>query len=548
LTSAPTSKTGRRGQTARNGQDRSPPPGVEHLEIELKLAAPGDALAALWQSAIATGGRTTSRRLVSTYYDTSDLRLRRRGFTLRVRQDGDRFVQTVKSACAGPGSVMRRGEWSVPVEAAEPDLTRLNDPEVLERIGLVVAGELQPLFTTDVTRQARTYRVGRDKGAAARIEAAWDRGEVLCNGRREAICELELELLDGSTSALHKEAVRLLKATPLEYQPLSKSERGFALALGERPTFRKANPPTLAPETPVEEGLERILTNCMNHWLANHAAVLDGDDPEGVHQMRVALRRLRSALTIFKGILPADDRKWLQGEAEALIDGLGGARDWDVFVDELLGPVLAARADDSGLLILGDAVNEQRRLAYERAWATIRSSRYLQFVLELGAWLEDRGWRRTDQTQSLDRELIDLATKVLQKRHKKAIKLGRKFEQLSDEALHRLRISLKKLRYATEFFGALYGKGETKAYLNSLRQLQDDLGYLNDLAVAEARLTDLCGRAENDNSVALQMPCGTVIGWHSHALAQVRPRIAKDWHAFAHAAPFWQHRGAASKP
>lgn len=548
MTSAPTSKPGRHGRTARNGRGGSPPPGVAHLEIELKLAAPADALAALWQSAIARRARTTSRRLVSTYYDTSDLRLRRRGFTLRVRQDGDRFIQTVKSARAAPGSVMHRGEWSVPVEAAEPDLTRLNDPHVLEQIGLVIAGELQALFTTDVTRQAKTYRVGRNKGAMARIEAAWDRGEVQCNGKREAICELELELLDGSTSALHQEAVRLLEATPLEYQPLSKSDRGFALALGERPAFRKADPPTLAPDTPVEEGLERILTNCMNHWLANHAAALDGDDPEGVHQMRVALRRLRSAVTIFKGVLPGDDRAWLQGEAKALIAGLGGARDWDVFVEEMLRPVLAARGDDGGLLILQEAVNEQRRLAYDRAWATLRSPRYLQFVLELGAWLEDRGWHRTDRRHNLDREMIELAEEILHKRHKTAIKLGCRFEQLSDEALHRLRISLKKLRYATEFFAALYGKDETKAYLDSLRQLQDDLGHLNDLAVAEHRLTDLCGHFENDNSAALQMPCGTVIGWHSHALAQVRPRIAKDWHAFAHATPFWQHRGAASKP
>ncbi len=548
MTSAPTSTKGRRGGAARNGRDRPPPPAGKNLEIEVKLAAPADTLATLWESAVGTRARTTSRRLVSTYFDTSDLRLRRNGFTLRVRQDGDRFVQTVKAARGAPGSMMCRGEWSAPLEAAEPDLTRLSDPEVLERIGLVIAGELRPLFTTEITRQARTYRVGQGKDARARIEAAWDRGEVLCNGKRAAISELELELLDGSTSALHREAVRLLQMTPLEYQPLSKAERGFALALGERPTFHKSSLPPLTPETPVEEGLARILTNCMNHWLANHAAVLDGGDPEGVHQMRVALRRLRSALTIFKGVLPADDREWLQGEAKALIDGLGGARDWDVFVDEMLKPVLSARADDSGLLLLEDAVNEQRRLAYEQAWATLRSPRYLQFVLELGAWLEDRGWRRKDRRDGLDRRMIELAEEALHNRHKKAIKLGRRFDRLSDDALHRLRISLKKLRYVTEFFATLYGKSETRAYLASLRQLQDDLGRLNDLAVAEARLSDLCGRVEGDNSGALQMPCGTVIGWHSHVLALVRPRIAEDWHAFAHAAPFWKRNGAEPKP
>jgi inorganic triphosphatase YgiF len=486
--------------------------------------------------------------LISTYFDTSDFRLRRHGFTLRVRQDGDRFVQTVKAAGSEGSGVKRRGEWSTPLEAGEPDLARLTDPEVLERIGLVIAGELHPVFKTDVTRQAKRYRIGHNEGGKARIEAAWDRGEVQCDGRREAICELELELLDGSAAALRKEAIRLLQAAPLEYQPLSKSERGFALALDERPTFRKADPPNLAPEISVEEGLERILTNCANHWLANHAAALDGGDPEGVHQMRVALRRLRSALTIFKGVLPADDRAWLDEEAKSLIGGLGGARDWDVFVDEMLQPVLAARPDDSDLRNLQDAVNEQRRLAYERAWATLRSPRYLKFVLELGAWLEDRGWRRKDGPSGLDVNLIDLADEVLHKRHRKAIKLGRKFEQLSDQALHRLRISLKKLRYATEFFAALYGKEQTKAYLDSLRQLQDDLGHMNDLAVAETRLADLCGRFENNNARALQMPCGTVIGWHCLALAQVRPRIAKDWHAFAHAEPFWPNEGEASKP
>jgi CHAD domain-containing protein len=143
----------------------------------------------------------------------------------------------------------------------------------------------------------------------------------------------------------------------------------------------------------------------------------------------------------------------------------------------------------------------------------------------------------------LDRSLIELAEEVLQKRHKQAMKLGRKFGDLSDEALHRLRISLKKLRYSTEFFAALYGSDRTLAYLNSLRQLQDDLGYLNDVAVAESRLADLCARSGVDEAGELHMACGTVIGWYSHALAQIRPRIAKDWRTYTRAQPFWIHSG-----
>ena len=535
------------GGGPQDGRDKAPPPGRRHLEIELKLAGTADALETLWNSAIAPRATPTSRRLISTYFDTPDLRLRRRGFSLRIRQDGDALVQTVKAGKNEARSVTRRHEWSTPIDRAVPDLMRLDDPEVRESIGLVIAGELQPVFTTDVVRRIKRYRVRRDDGENAHIEAALDRGEIRCGGKRDAICELELELLEGSSVALQEEAVRLLDGAPLEYQPLSKAERGFALACGERPAGRKAGPPDLNPEGSVEEGLKRILSNCVNHWLANHAAVLDGGDVEGVHQMRVAFRRLRSALTIFKSALPADDRNWLRREAKSLIDGLGSARDWDVFIEDMLQPVMTARPEDDSLKVLQEAANEQRRQAYELARAMLRSPQYLRFVLDLGAWLDGRGWRR-QTLAGLNRNLVDLAEEVLSKRHKESIKLGRKFGELSDEALHRLRISLKKLRYATEFFAALYAEGGTEAYLKSLRRLQDDLGGLNDLAVAEARLADLRTRFEADEPGALQWPCGVVIGWHSHARARIRPRITKDWRDFTHTRPFWQRGPSGSKP
>jgi len=524
-----------------DANDSSPPPAEHSLEIELKLAGAFDTLENLFKSAIAPRAKTVSRHLISSYFDTEDLRLRRRGFTLRVRQDGDGFVQTVKAEKGSMQGVMRRGEWTTPIDGPTPDLARLGDPEVREKIGLIVPGELQPIFTTDVTRHIKKYRINRKGTEKASIEAALDRGEIRCNGVTEPISEIELELLQGSHITLQREAARLHKKLALRFQSLSKAERGFALGLGERPRGEKANPPKLKSDTSVEESLERIMANCVSHWLANHAAVLDGGDIEGVHQMRVALRRMRSALTIFKDVLPADDLAWLQREAKSLIGALGTARDWDVFDDELLRPVLNAHPEDAKLKILQEAVNEERRLAYEHARATLGSPAYLRFILELGAWLEDRGWRRAETQNGLDKDLINLADEVLRKRHKQVMKLGRNFDDLADEALHELRISLKKLRYATEFFGSLYGRSRTKAYLKSLRQLQDDLGHLNDVAVAESRLADLCSSIASDNTGALQMASGTVIGWYSHALAQVRPRIAKDWYAFTEAENFWKH-------
>ena len=532
----------RRGGGPENADGNAPAPTENSLEIELKLAGPSDVLESLWGSTIAPRTKTVGRRLISTYYDTSDFRLRRRGFTLRVRQDENDFVQTVKAENGVAQSVMQRGEWSTPTDGPAPDLTKLGDAELLDKIGLIVAGELQPIFTTDVTRQTKRYRVNRRGVGRAHVEAALDTGEIRCEGKREAISEIELELLTGSVVALQKEAARIHHASPLQFQPLSKAERGFALALGGHPTGQKSKLPNLAPDTSVERGLGSVLNNCMGHWLANHAAVLDGRDTEGVHQMRVALRRMRSALTIFKSILPVEDYEWLQSEAKSLIGDLGGVRDWDVFVDELLQPVIEARPEDANLIVLRDAVDQERRLAQERARSALRSPAYLRFVLELGAWLESRGWRRAETQTSLDRRLVVLADEVLRKRHKQAVKLGRNFDTLPDEALHRLRISLKKLRYATEFFVSLYGKGRTETYLFALRQLQDDLGHLNDVAVAETRLRDVCGRHADSNAGALQAAFGTVIGWHSHTLAQVRPRIAKDWLEFTRTKTFWEQK------
>lgn len=515
----------------------------QSLETELKLAGSPAALDSLWTSTLAPHVKAETQHLISTYFDTSDFRLRTRGFSFRVRQEGDRFVQTIKAENGWKQGVMSRGEWSADIDGPMPDLTKIGDQALRERIGLIVEGELQSLFTTDIQRQARRYRTGGRTAHRAYLEAAYDCGEIRTNGSSEPISEIELELLEGSTVALRTEAIRLHQASPLQFQPRSKAARGFAFALGEHPPAKKADLPELSPGMSVEEALQDIFANCMSHWLANHAAVLDGSDTEGVHQMRVGLRRLRSALTLFKALLPADDFNWLQGQARALIGGLGSARDWDVFIDELLHPVVAAREGDSELELLQDAVDEERRRAYEQARATISSPAYLQFILDLGIWLETQGWRRRNSQVHLDQNLIEFASEVLSKRHKQALKLGHDFDDLSDAALHRLRISLKKLRYATEFFSDLYEEDQTRPYVKALKNLQDDLGHLNDVAVAETRLRDLCGRNGSSNLGALQTAFGAVIGWHSHVLAQTRPRIAEDWVAFKDTQAFWDETG-----
>ncbi len=512
-----------------------------NLEIELKLSGPPDLLAGAWDRHVGNRGRISEKHLVSTYFDTPDLRLKRRGFTLRIRRNGRGLVQTLKADGGAEAGLMARGEWSTPVRSMTPDLSKVDDQDVLDRIGLILPSELAPVFTTDITRRAKKVTTtGRGKPRGV-IEVALDRGEIQADGRRQPISEIEFELLEGSPQALYTFAAGIHAQSPLTIETVSKAGRGYRLASAEPHPGLRASGFDLAPDVTLDAAMGRVFRACGQHWLANHAAVLDGVDPEGVHQMRVALRRLRSALSLFKGVLSPDDAAWLQTEAKALIGDLGAARDWDVFSTELLQPVIDARPADADLQALKVAVTDEQRSGYERARAALRSPRYTAFVLEFGAWLESGGWRNHQAAAQLDRPLLQLADRLLEKRHKKAMKQGRGFRRLSDEALHELRITLKKLRYATEFFAALYDKGRTKPYIRALRRLQDDLGHLNDVAVAEVRLRGLTETGSSNSIGTLATGAGLVLGWYAQALATVRPRIAGDWRHFAASKPFWRH-------
>jgi len=512
-------------------------------ETELKLRGEAKALHAAFAGPAIGGkatGRGTSRSLENVYYDTPDQRLRSRGLAFRVRKDGRRYVQALKSNDTG-GMVSYRGEWQAPLSSAEPDLDLLptGASELLD--GVVAPDELRSLFTTRVRRQTRRLEVPGRNGHPSLVEAALDVGAIEANGSSQPIAEIELELLDGSSAALYDLALELDALSPLHVETRSKSVRGYALARGEPPAWHKAEPLALRPRATVDEAIGAILRACLEHWCANEAAALDGRDPEGVHQMRVALRRLRSALSMFGRLIAPERRDWLGGEAKRIIGGLGPARDWDVFLTESLAPALAARPDDDRLLALRAAAETARAEGYETARAAVGAPAYTRFLLQLGRWIEVRGWREdaTDKGAAwLERPVVAFADRLLAKRHRKALKRGRDFAHLEPEQRHRLRIALKKLRYATEFFASLYRKKRAGPYLADLKHLQDALGHLNDVAVAErltGQLVERAGTKRQDLAVA----SGLVLGWLARGAAEVEPEIRDAWQDFAARKPFW---------
>jgi triphosphatase len=516
---------------------------MTNQEIELKLRVDPQHLARFRNSSAFADSkaRSTTQNLESVYYDTDDFALRRRGVTLRVRKKGKSYIQTIKVANEHAGGVFSRGEWESPVAGALPDLGAIDDAEALQQLGAVSADDLKPVFASHIKRSVRLLNgtAGQPEGTV--IEVAVDHGEIrAADGTVLPISEVELELKGGIPQALFDLALKLTEVAPVRVETRTKAERGYALVAGETETAAKAQKLDLKPEHTAEQALVSIMRNCLSHTVLNEAAALKGEDPEGIHQMRVALRRLRSALGLFRDLMPRDQYDLLAGEVKWLAGELGSARNWDVFLADLLAPVEQALEHDRPVEALHRAASESRVKAYEQARAAILSPRYTVLLLRLGGWLESRSWRQqplSEEAARLFAPVTELADGLLAKRHSKARKRGAHFADLAPPQRHQLRIALKKLRYAAEFFRSLYGDKEVAKYLRRLAALQDDLGHLNDVATAESLMDRLASEPGDDTR--WRIGGGIVIGWHARGVTQLEPRLVSDWDKFSRASPFW---------
>jgi inorganic triphosphatase YgiF len=519
-----------------------------HTEIELKLTGDPKALKAVFASPMLrsrSSSRARTSHLDAVYYDTDDLRLRGEGLALRVRKNGRHFVQTLKTTDGGGGAALARGEWEAQLSSPEPDLGALPDGAGAALAGLLGGAGLRPVFRTRVRRQVRRLKLANGTDGPSVVEAAFDLGTIESNGHSMPLAELELELIEGKPATLFQLALELDRLTPLHVETSSKAARGYALTSGEPPAWHKAVPLALKRDATVDTALEASLRDCLRHWTTNEAAALDGSDPEAIHQLRVAIRRLRSVFSVFGKVISARDLAWLKPEAKRIVTSLGPARDWDVFLTELLSPVQTTLADHPDLTCLRHAAEEARAEGYATARAAIRDPAYTSFVLRFAAWIETRGWRRDEERRDgeslFERPALQLADQLLAHRERKALKRGHGFEDLAPPARHELRIALKKIRYTAEFFQSLYPRKRTGKYIEALKHLQDSLGHLNDVAVAERLVDDLLRQpAANERCHALQRAAGLVLGWYAHGAHAVEQEAARKWTSFSKQKRFWK--------
>lgn len=459
------------------------------METELKLQVPPAQLDRMRQHPMlaehAPDG-AHEHQLVDTYYDTAAHDLWKQGLTLRVRESGGAWIQTVKTAAPTSPGLHERGEW----ECALPDATpqpgllarQIKQAALSQALANAEARELVPIFR-NLTRRT-TWSLRWPNGDE--VECALDAGRIESGGNNTEIAELELEIKHGSSTHLFELALALHADIPLRMSNDSKAARGFAML--ERPATQpvKAQAVELGRHATLEDTFQAIGLNCLRQMEANVPGVLD-QNIESLHQMRVGLRRLRALVDMFEELapLPAEIAEGLDWLAAAL----GATRDWDVLADSTLDQVHGI--DPAALR---QAARARADKLHKELLQSLHSSRFTQVLLSVNGWLHARQWRtegKLPKRSSLAERASKACVPLLRKADKRLSRRIADFDGKEPEQRHRIRIAAKKARYGAEFFRDLLPAKEVKHYVAQLSDLQDRLGLLNDFAVADKLLPEL---------------------------------------------------------
>lgn len=500
-------------------------------EIELKLSVTPAALKGLSASAPVKARRIRfgrPRRMVTSYYDTAGGALLKKGVFLRIREAGGGIEQTVKTAGEG-GVLARRGEWTWPLKTPQPDLALAATTGLKALARRARKGGLVKRFASEVARRIATHQA-----PGAVLELALDEGLVRAGRRQTRLIELEIEVKQGDPAAVFALARELVALPGVTVGFATKASRGVALASGGQVKAEPAAEPALDDAMPLHAAAQAILNAVAAHAAANLQLFVAGGAPEAVHQSRVALRRLRAALALLKEAIAPERRRHLRREAGWLAAQLGAARDFDVLA---LGALRAATPPDdmapafAALTRRVAAARRAGRAAARKAAASVRTQLLLLDLTETAMRLEPV----VDGPS-----LKALAAASLARRHEAVLAAGAGIEAMDVEARHRLRLALKKLRYAADFFAPLWPRKATRPEVKALARLQDALGAFNDAAVVpELTARALRAAPGRPQDIAVGTAAAFLAGWATSQGDLAWAEAAARWRAFTQAKPFW---------
>lgn len=507
-------------------------------ETELKLALEGvtaEQLQTQPEILAHAVGSTRESQLDNIYFDTAGLLLSKRGIALRLRRDGERWLQTVKTRGGASAGLHKRGEWETPVDGESLELDHFDHPplkKLFQEPGLREA--LVPIFRTDFRRTIWDLEYPQ----GVRMEMVLDLGQIQAGKHRsETISEIELELIEGKPADLLKTGLALAKTLPVRLLNMSKAERGYRLGkhIGpDRPVRARAL--GLHKKDSAEQAFITVLQQGMFQLQANEPLLLaQPRDIEAVHQMRIATRRMRSCLQLYRALIPKAVSVDRSNGIRRLTDVLSPARDWDVFIEETLQPLRREFPRHETLPVLTQAAQDQRELAYQQAAGTFQSRDYTLLLLDLSLWIEQRAWRKSlsrVQIEGLDQAARRFARQALDRYHEKIIRQGRRFEKLDVVQRHQLRIRCKRQRYAAEFFAELFGSKRSRAYIQSLAAVQDVLGVLNDGRMVDHLMAQIPTHGET-------AAADLVRGWTTANLRAQLNQFTAAWDDFSGRGRFW---------
>jgi len=497
-------------------------------ETEIKLVAAPAMLDALTRHPLLAGEEIASR-LVNTWFDTADGALQRAGATLRVRDTGRGLEQTLKLASRnGPARI----EWTVPSPGPCPDDVAF-PPKARRRLARLTGNNaLSAVATALVERCERTV-----EWQGATIKAAFDRGEIIAGDAREPISELELEIASGPVHAALALAGELPLGPELMWSGRTKAGRAYALAHGgeDRQSFAQAR---LAPSMPAAAAFRAIAWAILGQLLSTYPRVIDDGSPDGVHQTRVALRRLRSAIRLFAPVLPADRAKVLRAAFGTAARGLGPARDLYVLADAISSRIDPRDGESEAVL---SHLLENLATATADAQEILASTPFQRLLCEFAMWVEHPEAAPAEDTGEA---LHSFAGRAFSRLRRRLVRHGQKLGDMTETVRHEVRKDAKQLRYAIGFLDGAWPKAHRREqrsrFTRQLTRLQDSLGALNDLAVASASRDTMFATCDPITAARLGARLESLLSSQSESQARLLRRADKALDRIATSPPWWK--------
>ena len=497
-----------------------------HLETELKFHLP-KSCSASFEKALHRGA-TQTLVLKALYFDTAGRHLARQKTALRLRLENGQWIQTLKIASSE--TLLTRVELNHPRPSPDLDLSVYAGTTAES----LIAHLSEPLAVGYETQVLRLMRLIRTPSGV--VEIAYDCGFVRAGALDLPICEVELELKQGEIATLFSLASQWQRDHDLIMDARSKSERGDLLARlnqklqeidsqsTEDPSHlkalevaqfwapRNAMPIELVADMSAGQGLRCVMAECLDQIIRNSAVLahIDTlgihalDTTEHVHQLRVGIRRMRTAGSLFKDVCELPTQVQRDG-IKKYFALLGGSRDNNVLLNDLLPLLLEA---GQPALTLPEQVVE------DHSSSVAKDTLFQSWLVQMSAFVHSPAPSSGMSIQCVHPlRLTKIILPKLRQWHRKILKEGLHFAELGTEARHELRKRVKKLRYALQFTDALLAHKQLKPYLKDLAKVQNILGEMNDLTNAQEKFTVL-----RDSQPSAWFACG----WITYRLDQLQ--------------------------